>query len=347
MIIITAILVMLIYFQEILKPFILALVFWYFIKETRIFLGKIKLKGKSMPRWIRGTIALIFMLVVIGSIGELLVSNIEQIVRKIPEYSRVEESLINEIGQKLNLGELASTLESRLEDINITQYLTNILNSVTVAVGNVVMIVIYVIFLLIEEIIFASKIKIISSTKQQYANVRSILKRINDSIRRYILMKTIVSISTGIMSYIVLVIFGVDFAILWAFIIFLFNYIPYVGSLVATLLPSIFAIFQFNDVLYFIWVFLAVEAVQIVNANYLEPRIMGRTLNLSPLVVVLSLVVWGSIWGVLGMILSVPIMSVLTIIMAQFPNSKKIAILLSETGNVESLLIPDRNKESE
>jgi AI-2 transport protein TqsA len=345
-IILSGILAFLIYFQKLLKPFFLALVFWYFIREIRNLLGRIRFKGKNMPRWIRGTLALIIVLALIGSIGDLLASNIEQIINQIPRYSKIEDNFINELGQKIGMEDLASGLEKRLEDINLTRFLSNILNSLSSTIGNMVMIIIYVVFLLIEEIIFAGKIKIISETNRQYNSIHGLLDQINHSINRYILMKTLVSISTGAMSYLVLLILGVDYPILWAFIIFLFNYIPYVGSLVATLLPAVFAIFQFNNGLYFVYVFLAVEAIQILNGNYIEPRIMGKSLNLSPLVVVLSLTIWGAIWGVLGMILSVPIMSVLTIVMAQFPNTKKIAILLSETGNIESMLVKNTKNDS-
>lgn len=339
MVILAGILVILIYFQKLLKPFFLALIFWYFIREIRNLLGRIRIKGKNMPRWIRGTLALIIVLALIGSIGDLLATNIEQIINRIPRYSKIEDNFLNDLGQHIGLENLASKVEKRLEDINLTRFLSNILNSLSSTIGNMVMIVIYVVFLLIEEIIFAGKIKIISETNRQYNHIQGLLEQINHSINRYVLMKTLVSISTGLMSYIVLLLLGVDYPILWAFIIFLFNYIPYVGSLVATLLPAIFAIFQFNNGFYFVYVFIAVESIQILNGNYIEPRIMGKSLNLSPLVVVLSLTIWGSIWGILGMILSVPIMSVLTIIMAQFPNSKKIAILLSETGNIESMLV--------
>ena len=339
LIIVAAILAFLIYFQKLLKPFFLALVFWYFIREIRNLLGRIKIKGKNLPRWIRGTLALIIVLALIGSVGNLLANNIEQIINQIPKYSKIEDNFLNDLGQRIGLGDLAVNLEKRLEDINITRFLSNILNSLTSTIGNMVMIIIYVVFLLIEEIIFARKIEIISETNQQYDRFHSLLDQINHSVNRYFMMKTLVSISTGVMSYIALLILGVDYPVLWAFIIFLFNYIPYVGSLVATLLPAIFAIFQFNNGLYFLYVFLVVEAIQTLNGNYIEPRIMGKSLNLSPLVVVLSLTIWGAIWGVLGMILSVPIMSVLTIIMAQFPNTKKIAILLSETGNIDSMLV--------
>jgi predicted PurR-regulated permease PerM len=344
-IIIAAILVILIYFQKFLKPFILALVFWYFIKEIRKLLGKVKLKGKRMPRWLRGSIALILMFVLIGSIGELLVSNLEKIIDRLPQLNRIGDNLINELGQNLGMEDLVSQIEQRLADINIGRLMTNLVNSLSSTIGNMVMIAIYLVFLLIEEFIFAGKIKIMAETKEKYRHIQSLLEQIDQSISRYILMKTLISLSTGIISYIILIIWGVDYAIIWAFAIFLFNYIPYVGSLVATLLPAIFAIFQFNSGWYFVYIFLTIEAVQILHGNYIEPRVMGRSLNLSPLVVVLSLTIWGSIWGILGMILSVPIMSVLTIIMAQFPDTRKLAIFLSETGDIQSFILKNGDKE--
>jgi predicted PurR-regulated permease PerM len=122
--------------------------------------------------------------------------------------------------------------------------------------------------------------------------------------------------------------------LLWAFIIFVFNFIPYVGSFIATFLPSVFAVLQFNSLPQFIWVFLSVQFCQTLVANGIEPKIMGRSLNLSPLVVRITLAIWGTIWGVLGMIISVPVTSILVIVLAQFKETRNIAILLSETGNI-------------
>ena len=145
------------------------------------------------------------------------------------------------------------------------------------------------------------------------------------------------SLITAVISYFIMLAIGVDFPVLWAFIIFILNYIPYIGSLVASLLPSIFAIFQFAEFLPFLYVFLTVEFVQIVVGNYVEPKLMGRTLNLSPLVVIIALSFWGSIWGILGMILSVPIVSVIIIICAQFPSTRSIAIMMTENGSIEHI----------
>ncbi len=122
-----------------------------------------------------------------------------------------------------------------------------------------------------------------------------------------------------------------------AFLIFLFNYVPYIGSLVATLLPAFFAVLQYGSIWYFIYVFGGIQVIQNLIGNYLEPKMMGKSLNMSPLVVVLALAFWGYIWGILGMILSVPITSILIIISAQFDSTRNFAILLSEKGDIESL----------
>ena len=142
------------------------------------------------------------------------------------------------------------------------------------------------------------------------------------------------SLLTGILTYFILLAFDVDFPILWAFLTFLLNYIPYIGSFIATLLPAVFAIFQFQSLLIFVWIFLAVQAVQIAVGNILEPKIMGRTLNLSPLGVLVALAFWGIIWGVLGMIVSVPITSILVITASRIPTLRFLAIWLSETGEL-------------
>ena len=133
-------------------------------------------------------------------------------------------------------------------------------------------------------------------------------------------------------------IIGVDFPQLWAFLIFIFNFIPYVGSLLATIMPAIFSVFQFATIAPFFWVFAGVMTIQILVGNYIEPRIVGKTLNISPLIVILSLSFWGAIWGIIGMLLSVPITTVLVIVMAYFPGTRNIAILFSEKGTIEKYI---------
>jgi predicted PurR-regulated permease PerM len=141
---------------------------------------------------------------------------------------------------------------------------------------------------------------------------------------------------TGFLSYIVLLVLGVHSPILWAILIFLLNYIPSIGSLIATTFPAIFAMLQFGDLSSGIWVLVSVGTIQLVVGNFIEPKIMGNSLNISPLVVLVALIVWGAIWGIVGMLLSVPITVMMIIIMAQFENTKSLAILLSATGELKT-----------
>ncbi len=338
-IVLAAITFSLIYFQDILKPFILALVFWYLISDLRQHLAKIKIKSRPLPGWLRTTIAFLILFLLIEGASEILTRNTKQIISKIPNYSAAQINYIEEFGHKLGIQNLENTIQEQLGSINVGKYLTNFLDSLTSMVGNIIMIIVYIIFLLIEEAGFTGKLHEILQTKSDYNNLDKLLKQINVAINKYVTLKTLVSLLTAVLSFFVLLIFKVDFPFLWAFIIFILNFIPYIGSLIATVLPASYAIFQFGSFMSFVWVFISIEVIQILIGNYIEPKFTGRSLNLSPLAVVIALTFWGSIWGILGMLLSVPIMSIITIILAQFPETRFVAILLSETGNIESMEI--------
>jgi AI-2 transport protein TqsA len=145
-------------------------------------------------------------------------------------------------------------------------------------------------------------------------------------------IKSLMSLLTGTLSYFVLLFIGIDAPFFWAFLIFLLNYIPAIGSLIATLFPTIFAMLQFGDITHPILVLTIVGSIQVVIGNLLEPRVMGNNLNISTLVVFITLTVWGAIWGVIGMLLSVPVTVIMILILSEIPSTRGIAILLSKRG---------------
>ena len=123
----------------------------------------------------------------------------------------------------------------------------------------------------------------------------------------------------------------------WAFLIFLLNFIPTIGSLIATIFPAAYSLLQFGEFSPALLVLVIVGTIQLVVGNIVEPRVMGSSMNISPLVTILALTFWGMIWGITGMILSIPIMVVLVIIFSQFESTRPIAILLSEKGEIENI----------
>jgi AI-2 transport protein TqsA len=324
------------YFSNFLQPIVVAVMIWYSVFELKRFLGKIRIKGKSLPDWLLTILAFLIILLISVGVYEIITVNLEQIIKRFPLYISNFKSMIGTFHALEGFENMQERVLNKLSELDVQPILTGLLNSLTNIAGNIVIIIIYVAFMLVEEKYFIKKLHLQIADTNQRQSIDTIIQQITQSIRKYISVKTQMSLLTGLLSYIVLLIFKIDFPVLWAFLIFLLNYIPYIGSFFATLFPSIFALLQFQSLLMLFWVFLVIQAVQLLVGNVLEPKVMGRTLNLSPLGVLLALTFWGVIWGVLGMFLSVPITSVMVITFSRFPSTRFIAIWLSETGEVEN-----------
>ena len=169
----------------------------------------------------------------------------------------------------------------------------------------------------------------------------SYLQTIIKSIRDYLSIKTVTSLLTGILIWIGLIIIGVDYAIIWALLAFLLNYIPNFGSIIAGIPPVLFSFIQlgFSGVL---WTTVVFVAVNMVIGNAVEPKMMGKGMGLSTFVVFLSLIFWGFVLGTVGMFLSVPLTMTFKIILEKNPNTKWIAIMLGTQQDAQDFL--DKNQ---
>lgn len=325
----------LVYFSNFLQPIVIAGMIWYAVFEMKRFFGKIKIKGRSLPPWLLTILAFLIILLITVGIYEIITLNLQLIIEKSPVYISNFRLMIAGLKTVHGFELIQERVVEMVNRFNIQPVLSGLLNSLTNIAGNIFIIVVYVAFLLVEERYFGKKLKLWVTNEERQEKIRSVITQITAATRKYVSIKTQMSLLTGLLCYVVLIGFEVDFPVWWAFLIFLLNYIPYIGSFFATLLPASFAMFQFQSFWIFLWIFLAIQAVQFLVGNVLEPKIMGRTLNLSPLGVLLALTFWGVIWGVLGMILSVPITSVIVIVCGQFEQTKFLSIWLSETGEID------------
>ena len=196
------------------------------------------------------------------------------------------------------------------------------------------MVLIYILFLFIEESSSVNKLRYIYSDEDKYQQTKHIIADIDRSIGNYIALKTLVSVIAGIVGYFILSFIGIDSPFFWSFLITILNFVPVIGALVGILFPTIIALLQFGELTPAIMVLVLGGTAQAMVGNVLEPKIMGSSLNVSSLVVILSLAIWGSIWGVFGMVISVPTTVILIIIFSRFESTKNIAILLSEKGKI-------------
>jgi len=272
---------------------------------------------------------------------DMVRENINDVSAAAPSYKANFDALAMKIVNRFGLEEVPN-INEMLSSIEIAPLIKTLAGSFTNMISNVFLVLFYVLFLLLEQSTFPKKIRSLFKDEQRKESVLSILSHAQNDIQTYIWIKTITSFTTGLVSYIVLKLVGVDFAGFWAFTIFLLNFIPTIGSIIATLFPALLALIQFETFLQFFIVLSAVGAIQVVVGNFIEPKLMGNTLNLSPFVVMLSLTLWGSIWGIAGMFLSVPITVMLLIIFAHFDKTRFLAILLSGNGNLKFAEVSDK-----
>lgn len=328
--VITALVVILIYAQGIIIPFILAILFWFMIRVIKKLLAKIRYI-KHLPQWLLTIISSLILLSFLFLIVQMISMNIKYLSNTLPVYESNVNKITQLINQRFNV-ELSSLISEYIKDLYLGGILTRLFSTLTGLFGNTFIVLIYLIFLLLEEPTFPKKLKAMYPEQDRHAKMKTLVTKIDKSVSNFIALKTMSSLLTGFLSYFALLFIGVDTPFFWAFLIFILNFIPTIGSLVATIFPAIFALLQFGEFTPAILVLAIVGAIQLVVGNFIEPRAMGKTMNISPLVVILTLMLWGMMWGIPGMLLSVPITVILIIIMSEFEGTKPIAILLSRSG---------------
>lgn len=328
-----AVVVVFIYGKNLLIPFVVALIFWFLIKEIRDLLNKIKFIDEKIPNTVLNIIGFASIFAILGGVAKILTVNIQQLSIELPAYQANISQITKSINTTFNI-DIISSVKEFLGEYEYTNLLSILFNSLTDIFGDAFLIIIYTLFLLLEEPFFSSKIKAIYTKTDNQKEVNVILKQLDKSIGRYLSLKTLMSLLTGFLSYFALLFIGLDAPLFWAFLIFLMNYIPTVGSLIATAFPSMFAMLQFGELMPGVWVLIIVGAIQLIVGNYIDPKLTGKSLNVSPLVVLIGLAFWGAIWGIIGMILSVPITVMMIIIFSEFPQTKSIAIMLSKDGSI-------------
>ncbi len=206
-----------------------------------------------------------------------------------------------------------------------------------------ILVMIYMIFIFAEQKVFRRKILSIAGPKHEDA--RRVLDTIGRGIQKYLGVKTAVSLITGSLCYLVLIMLGVPYALLFGLLTFMLNYIPTFGSIVAAIFPTVTMLAFEGSWEKALVVMAAYLAINLTLGSFLEPRILGRELNLSPLVIIVSVVVWAGIWGVVGAFLAVPLTSAIQIVLLSSERTKPVAVLLS-IGPPAERKLPDKSEAS-
>ena len=319
--------------RGLLLPFVLGLTLWYTIAALADAFERPRIGQLHLPRALALLAACCMMAGLVWILGRTIGRNITAVAAAAPTYEVRLQTLINRAAKMMDIDQ-APTLTQLFDQVSLAETLGSVASAVASLVSVAGIVMIYAAFLFVEQVRFGDKLALIFGQDAQQARLRSVISQIDRDIRIYIRIKTVLAAVTSALAYVVMAWVGVDFAGFWAVMVFFFYYIPTVGSILAILAPALLTLVQFDHLTPFLIVLLVIGTIQIVTANVIEPAMMGRSLNLSPLVVILSLTVWGTIWGVVGLFLCVPIMVVLLIVFAHFETTRPVAILLSANGRI-------------
>ena len=243
---------------------------------------------------------------------------------------QIYESNLNKIFNFFSNTQISHLISeiSIFNNLDFMKFFSYLLNLLTNFAGNFSMILIFLIFLVIEKNFFKRKIfKIINNKNKIFFNI-------NKDIYNYFRIKTFTSFLTAFLTFLFLEIIGSDLAVGFAIFAFFLNFIPYIGSLFSIILPSMFLCIETFNLFQPLFIFLSLLFTHIFIGNFLESKLMGKALNISPIVILIFLSIMGKIWGISGMFLSVPILVVILIVLKNFKETKNLAILLSEKGEL-------------
>lgn len=321
--------------SSLLIPLIIALFVWHLLNSMNNSLQKLPVVGEWLPVWM----SMIFSLGVVVLCSSLLINiignNVNQVIEAAPRYQENLLRIFNGLDQRFHIDTWVN-IQSMLKSVSVQGMLISFYGVFTTLTGSTVLISMYVAFLFVEQHFFSQKLAALFPQLIHRELVQNILSQIAKDTQTYLGIKTLMSLIGALASWVIMRFVGLDFAEFWALLIFFLNFIPNIGAMIATAFPAVLALIQFPSVWPFILVTSGIVIVQFIVGNIVEPRFMGKSLNLSPLVILIALGVWGNIWGVLGMFLSVPITVMMMIIFARFEKTKGIAILLSQDGMIKS-----------
>ena len=284
----------------------------------------------------KGLPTILALLVVIGfvsAVGLLLVvlvgASLAEFQTQLPIYEQRLESLfinVNNFATGLGLTFQFSDIASAVNPESIASGVGKLVNEVGGLVANAFLIFLTVIFILFEISTLPKKLEKIFSRPTDSIERLSGFKR---SLQRYLVIKSFTSLATGLLVWLMLTFLGIDFAVLWAVLAFFLNFVPNIGSIIAAIPAVLVALLQVSSGTA-LWVAIGYFAINSVIGAVVEPRIAGRHLGLSPLVVFLSLVFWGWILGPVGMFLSVPLTMMVRLVSESNENTRWIAVILSD-----------------
>lgn len=267
---------------------------------------------RRLPAVLAVSIVVLMVLGVLVAVGAVVGSSVNEFVAAAPRYQDGLNELFGGLGGWLqSLGVNREKVQEMVNTGSLMRFLGGTLTGLANMLSNMLLVVLTVAFILIEATTLSKKLRL--ALGDPTADISRYAKVVTE-IQKYVVIKTYVSLGTGVSLGLFLWVLGVDFPLLWGLMVFLLNFVPNIGSIIAAIPAVALALVQYG------WgralaVLAGFVVVNMIVGNVVEPMLMGRRLGLSTLVVFLSLIFWGWLWGPVGMLLSVPLTMIIKILL--------------------------------
>lgn len=285
-------------------------------------------------------LAIVLSILLFGGVSFVAVSRAPGFIAQLLDFAPKLMAVIGRIAAHVGV-RVPLTVQELVRQLDPAQYLGNVARALQSFASTAAFVLVYLGFILASRRGFERKIVGLFPQRGERQDAMAAFMRMRDAVEQYLWVQTLTGLMVAGLSWVAMAAVGLNDSMFWAFLIFLAVYIPVIGGTFAGVAPPLFALMQFDSYWPAIILLIALQTIGIVIGNVVYPRMQGRSLNIDPIVILLSLAFWGAIWGVAGMFLSTPLTVMAMVILAQFAGTRWVAVLLSADGEPEQL----RNRE--
>jgi AI-2 transport protein TqsA len=325
------VLVLLVQGRFFLIPLAIAILLFSLTSAIIDFIANLHIGRFRIPNWLASVAAVAMIAMGLLALFGILSAQIDTVVGSASNYTErggeAVAALFTWFGDDISQAFLEA-----FEEIDLGSYIRAAAGSAGNLLLTTILVILYIGFLFAERPWFEVKVRRMFPDRERAEMVMEVVASIKRNVHHYVIVKTAVSAATALIVYGIMLAMGLDFAEPLAILTFVLNFIPNIGSMLATAAPTIVALVQFGDWTSVAIVFFSVGIVQFTIGNVIEPTLMGRTLSLSSFAIILSLTFWGAVWGGVGMFLAVPIMVMVMIVFSHIPALRPFAVMMSREG---------------
>lgn len=325
------------WFADILTPLALAVFLWLTIDA---FAETLKKNLPFMPKVAAIPVAILIVFLTLAFIVGFIIEYATGLSGSLGAYQARLNDMIAQGHALLKLNGPTPTVGELFSKVDPSLLLRGVADTLRSFGGQALFVIIYVAALFAAQATMPKKLEEIFGTGAELTRAGQIGKAISHSMEQYLWVQTVTGLMIALASWGVFAVLGLQNALFWALVTFVLAYIPIVGGVAASILPALFALVQFPSPIPALVILGSSQGIQFFVGNVIQPRMTGDSLNISVLVVFLSLAFWGKLWGGPGTFLAVPLSVMLMIILAQFPSTRWIAVLMSDNGQPYASLNP-------